>query len=137
MGNKFISSIILVFVVSSCGKKEVATVDLVQQNPVVISLNLDKGERITFHSVLKMEYKEQPDVVYAFEFYQQEQLLFSGGVDPLNVAEKQPEIGTFKGKLEGEFTAQYNDKYSVAIRLLKNNSEGLKLHEATIKVMKD
>ena len=86
-----------------------------------------------------MAYEIKPEIVYAFEFYQANKLLFSGGVDPFNVTAETnnntPNI--IKGKLEGEFTAQYDDSYSIVITLIKNNTSNLKIHHAKITVIKD
>lgn len=135
-------SIIVIFVallLMSCGKQELATIDLVAKNPAQINLKLNKGERIQFYSDLQLTYEEKPEIVYAFEFYQANELLFSGGVDPFNVTTEieNNTPNTIKGKLEGEFTAQYDDNYSIVVTLIKNNTLGLKIHHAKITVVKD
>lgn len=123
----------------SCHKQELATIDLITKSPAQINLKLNKGERIQFYSDLQLMYDVKPDIVYAFEFYQANQLLFSGGVDPFNVTTEMNNNtpNTIKGKLEGEFTAQYDDNYSIVVTLIKNNTLGLKIHQAKITVVKD
>jgi hypothetical protein len=123
----------------SCEKQELATINLITKNPAQINLKLNKGERIQFYSDLQLTYDVKPDIVYSFEFYQANQLLFSGGVDPLNVTTEieNNTPNTIKGKLEGEFTAQYDDKYSIVVTLIKNNTSDLKIHQAKISVVKD
>lgn len=135
-------STIVVFVgmlLMSCGKQELATIDLITKNPAQINLKLNKGERIQFYSDLQLAYEVKPEIVYAFEFYQANKLLFSGGVDPLNVTAETnnntPNI--IKGKLEGEFTAQYDDSYLIVVTLIKNNIPNLKIHQAKVIVVKD
>ncbi|MDT8411242.1 MAG: hypothetical protein RQ875_02165 [Vicingaceae bacterium] len=140
MVNKLSTIVVLVgLLLISCGKQELAIVDLITKNPAQINLKLNKGERIQFYSDLQLTYDVKPDIVYAFEFYQANELLFSGGVDPLNVTTEIENIipNIIKGKLEGEFTAQYDDNYSIAVTLIKNNTPGLNIHHAKIRVVKD
>ena len=124
MVNKLSSIVVLVGLLISCGEQKLTTIDLITKNPAQINLKLNKGERIQFYSDLQLVYEIKPDIVYAFEFYQANKLLFSGGVDPFNVTTEtnnnSPNI--IKGKLEGEFTAQYDDNYSVVVTLIKNNT---------------
>lgn len=129
----------LVLLISSCAKQEVATIDLTNSNPVQINLKLNKGERIQFLSDLHLTYDVQPNIVYAFEFYQTSNLLFTGGVNPFNVTSETNNntSNSIKGKLEGEFTAQYDDNYSIVITMIKNNTPDLKIHQAKITVVKD
>ncbi|HEY9083239.1 MAG TPA: hypothetical protein VIN73_07885 [Vicingaceae bacterium] len=139
MVNKLSSIVVLVGLLISCGEQELTTIDLITKNPAQINLKLNKGERIQFYSDLQLVYEIKPEIVYAFEFYQANKLLFSGGVDPFNVTAEtnnnSPNI--IKGKLEGEFTAQYDDNYSIVIILIKNNTPNLKIHHAKIIVVKD
>lgn len=140
MVNKISSIVVIVgLLIMSCGKQELATIDLITKNPAQINLKLNKGERIQFYSDLQLAYEVKPEIVYAFEFYQANKLLFSGGVDPLNVTTETNNntSNTIKGKLEGEFTAQYDDNYSIVVTLIKNNTPDLKIHHAKIRVVKD
>tara|TARA_R100000750_G_scaffold43554_2_gene29039 strand:- start:116841 stop:117260 length:420 start_codon:yes stop_codon:yes gene_type:complete len=137
--NKLSSIVVLVGLLISCGEQKLTTIDLITKNPAQINLKLNKGERIQFYSDLQLVYEIKPDIVYAFEFYQANKLLFSGGVDPFNVTTEtnnnSPNI--IKGKLEGEFTAQYDDNYSVVVTLIKNNTPSLNIHHAKVTVVKD
>ncbi|MBQ20718.1 MAG: hypothetical protein CMD31_08170 [Flavobacteriales bacterium] len=139
MVNKLSSIVVLVGLLISCGEQKLTTIDLITKNPAQINLKLNKGERIQFYSDLQLVYEIKPDIVYAFEFYQANKLLFSGGVDPFNVTTEtnnnSPNI--IKGKLEGEFTAQYDDNYSVVVTLIKNNTPSLNIHHAKVTVVKD
>lgn len=140
MVNKLSSIVVLVgLLLISCGEQELTTIDLITKNPAQINLKLNKGERIQFYSDLQLAYEVKPEIVYAFEFYQANKLLFTGGVNPFNVTAEtnnnSPNI--IKGKLEGEFTAQYDDSYSIVITLIKNNTPNLKIHHAKITVVKD
>ncbi len=139
MVNKTSIIVFLVMLIMSCAKQELATIDLTTKNPAQINLKLNKGERVQFYSDLQLTYDVKPDIVYSFEFYQANQLLFSGGVDPLNVTTEieNNTPNTIKGKLEGEFTAQYDDSYSIVVTLIKNNTLGLNIHQAKISVVKD
>ena len=140
MVNKLSTIIVLIgLLIISCGKQELTTIDLITKNPAQINLKLNKGERIQFYSDLQLAYDVKPEIVYAFEFYQANELLFSGGVDPLNVITEieNNTPNTIKGKLEGEFTAQYDDNYSIVVTLIKNNTPGLNIHHAKITVVKD
>lgn len=140
MVNKLSTIVVLVgLLLMSCEKQELATVDLITKNPAQINLKLNKGERIQFYSDLHLSYDVNPEIVYAFEFYQANKLLFSGGVNPLNVTTEIENItpNTITGKLEGEFTAQYDDNYSIVVTLIKNNTPDLKIHHAKITVVKD
>ena len=140
MVNKISSIVVIVgLLIMSCGKQELATIDLITKNPAQINLKLNKVERIQFYSDLQLAYEVKPEIVYAFEFYQANKLLFSGGVDPLNVTTETNNntSNTIKGKLEGEFTAQYDDNYSIVVTLIKNNTPDLKIHHAKIRVVKD
>lgn len=139
MVNKLSSIVVLVGLLISCGEQELTTIDLITKNPAQINLKLNKGDRIQFYSDLQLVYEIKPEIVYAFEFYQANKLLFSGGVDPFNVTAEtnnnSPNI--IKGKLEGEFTAQYDDNYSIVVTLIKNKTSDLKIHHAKIIVVKD
>lgn len=139
MVNKLSSIVVLVGLLISCGEQELTTIDLITKNPAQINLKLNKGERIQFYSDLQLAYEVKPEIVYAFEFYQANKLLFSGGVDPFNVTAEtnnnSPNI--IKGKLEGEFTAQYDDNYSIVVTLIKNKTSDLKIHHAKVTVAKD
>lgn len=139
MVNKLSSIVVLVGLLISCGEQELTTIDLITKNPAQINLKLNKGDRIQFYSDLQLVYEIKPEIVYAFEFYQANKLLFTGGVDPFNVTAEMnnnsPNI--IKGKLEGEFTAQYDDNYSIVITLIKNKTSDLKIHHAKVTVAKD
>lgn len=139
MVNKLSSIVVLVGLLISCGEQELTTIDLITKNPAQINLKLNKGDRIQFYSDLQLVYEVKPEIVYAFEFYQANKLLFSGGVNPFNVTAEtnnnSPNI--IKGKLEGEFTAQYDDNYSIVVTLIKNKTSDLKIHHAKVTVAKD
>lgn len=137
-------SIFILIALLSC-KKEVATVNLLTTNYCEVKIPLKKDETITFWVDIDMEYENTPLIVYSFKFFEGNDFLFEGGIDPFNATpkkdykiEKLNNITkvSFKGKLEGNFKAKKDGIYTVKINQIKNNAPEFKLHRTLLTFIK-
>lgn len=149
MGNKFIIikllfTLSIAFLFNGCCDK-IALFNLTQTNFIEQPIRMKKGETITFWTAIDVEFNEKPLIVYSFKFYEGDQLLFEGGVDPFNAYPKEgfnkEKLGTttkisFKGKLEGNFKAKKDGIYTIKVHLIKNNTPILRLRKAKITFFK-
>ena len=141
---RFFILICLAFLINSCCDK-IASFNLAQTNYVEQTIEMKKGETITFWTYVDVEYSKEPMMVYSFKFYEGANMLFEGGVNPFNASLKEDySLKTtkgkiklsFKGKLEGNFKAKKEGVYTIKVHLIKNNSPQLILRNAKITFFK-
>jgi len=143
---KIVIAIFFIWISLLSCKKEVATANLLTTNYCEVKIPLEKDETITFWVDIDMEYENTPLIVYSFKFFEGDNFLFEGGLDPFNaIPKKDYKIEklnnktniSFKGKLEGNFNAKKDGIYIIKINLIKNNSPEFKLHRTLLTFIKE
>jgi hypothetical protein len=132
-------NIILVLFVTllfSC-TTELERVDLFKNQFVNIQVECEKHRQIDFYLDCDIEYSELPTMVIDFEFYNGDEQILKGGLDPLLASPKADEVKTeidgvthwkFYGKLEGNFIPPSDGVFTIRPTLIKNNHPNLKVN---------
>ena len=133
-------NIILVLFVTllfSC-TTELERVDLFKNQFVNIQVECEKHRQIDFYLDCDIEYSELPTMVIDFEFYNGDEQILKGGLDPLLASPKANEVKTeidgvthwkFYGKLEGNFIPPSDGVFTIRPTLIKNNHPDLKVNK--------
>lgn len=135
---KNIITLLLMLVLFSCSQEEITRIDLTKDVVQVVNVKCEKHRQIDFYLDCDIEYKELPSMVLDFEFYQGQQQLLKGGLDPLNCTnlENESKVVTngktrwkFYGKLEGNFIPPSDTIFTISPTLVRNNAQGFKIHK--------
>ncbi len=118
-------------------QNEIGRIDLLKNNPGIVTLNLEKHRNIAMWTNVDIEFKEKPLFVYGFDFIKGSEIILQGGVDPLVVTNVRDEIKTdtswsFYGKLEGNFVPQQDTVYQIKTTFLANKPKGLKIKKLEV-----
>lgn len=125
----------------SCSKETITRVDLNQSGSQVANIECEKHRQIDFYLDCDIEYLELPSMVLDFEFYQGQQQLLKGGLDPLNCTALENESKVVKngitrwrfyGKLEGNFIPPSDTIFSIYPTLIKNEAPDFKIHKMDV-----
>lgn len=125
----------------SCSQEEITRIDLTKEESQVVTIECEKHRQIDFYLDCDIEYKELPSMVLDFEFYQGQQQLLKGGLDPLNCTSLENESKVvsngithwkFFGKLEGNFIPPGDTVFSIYPTLIKNETPDFKIHKMEV-----
>jgi len=137
---RFLYLLIISVFLFSCSKETITRVDLTKTG-YFANIECEKHRQIDFYLDCDIEFTEYPNMVLDFEFYQGQQQLLKGGLDPLNCTNLENESkvvtnGTtrwkFYGKLEGNFIPPSDTIFTIYPTLVKNNAQGFKIHKMDI-----
>lgn len=138
------SLVVFLFLFNGCCDK-IAIFDLAKTKFFEQTIALKKGDVITFWTAIEADFKEEPLMVYSFKFFEGNQQLFEGGINPFNLSLKEEQLVkkrndktnlNLKGKLEGNFKPKKDGVYTIKVHLIKNNSPNFILHKAKVTFFK-
>lgn len=140
----YITLILFATIFFSC-TTEIERVDLVKNKHINIQVDCEKHRQIDFYLDCDIEYTELPMMVVDFEFYNGENQILKGGLDPLLASPKEKEVKTemdgvthwkFYGKLEGNFIPPSDGLFTIKPTLIKNNHPDLKVNKFELVLVK-
>jgi hypothetical protein len=117
---------------------EIERIDVAKNSNVEIKIDCEKHRQIDFYLDCDIEYSESPTMVMDFEFYNGDEQILKGGLDPLSVSSKSDEVKTekngithwkFYGKLEGNFIPPSDGVFTIRPTLIKNNHPDFKVNK--------
>ena len=129
--------VLFVILLFSC-TTELERVDLFKNQFVNIQVECEKHRQIDFYLDCDIEYSELPTMVIDFEFYNGDEQILKGGLDPLLASPKSDELKIekdgvthwkFYGKLEGNFIPPSDGVFTIRPTLIKNNHPDLKVNK--------
>jgi len=133
--------ILFVGVVFTSCEREINRIHLDKTNVGTISFNMKKGDEVKIQTEIDVEYSEEPLIVYDFEGYIGDSILFKGGVDPFQTTPKINEIKTTKNgltswKFTGDFGYGYKARedtiHSFQLILIKNAKSDVNIKKADV-----
>lgn len=139
-----IGSYSLIFIIAilffSC-ENEIGRIDFTNKDKGEIQFDLEKDREVKIWTEIDIEYIEKPLFVYDFEFYKGDEFLLKGGTDPLVAMNKRDEVLTteggrshwkFYGKIEGNFIAKEDGRYTFKTTFIKNKNPDLKINKIAV-----
>lgn len=141
---RFIFSLLLISCLLSCSE-EITRINLNNSSRPFVTIECEKHRQIDFYLDCDIEFKKYPEMVLDFEFYKGNEQILKGGLDPLDCSNLENEIKVlnngithwkFYGKLDGNFIPPSDTVFTIYPTLIKNNSEGFKIHKLELVFIK-